>query len=402
MNNKKVHLKCVIFVLIFLLTGACGLSQVPAPPPIPIDKKLAPGDWEWLSYAGIPAEQMTRALKQIRQLPGKEAKKTAGQLRAAWEKASKEGKHAACLLMAAALEQAGEKNLALITYRKIKKESKGLPYAKSAAFRLRLSDNPKLAKPKKLESLYKDIFKQGDGWFFVPEKTWITPHEAAQYLLQLHNKELSFRFFNYLRSNSPFSQAYSYLFILLVLTIGIKVLELPLYAKVMKYSNKLHELWPDIQHIRYTASGPSEAQKQTNQLLLSHGVSPASGSAIFIVDIIFWLWAFYTLESFSPQFTLDGAKFLWTPDIMQRSIGILIAWVVISMIYNSLSVQARAYGSPGALAFSAFLVCTIFSVVGWFAKWQAYVFIFLMLLNTADIILNLVFHVVHRLRRYKY
>ncbi len=401
MKDKKVNLKFGVVVFILLFVAAGGFSQSPKPPPAAVDKTGEPGDWTWLSNTAIPEVQMTRALKQIPQSPPKEAGKIAGQLRSAWKEMSLEGKHAAALLIAAALEQAGDKRTALITYRKIVEVAEGMPYAISADFRLRLVDEPQLAQPGELESLYKDILKQGNGWFFVPQiKTWITPSEAAQHLLQLHDKKLSFRFFKYLWSKSPFPPAYSYLFILLVLTFGIKILELPLFIKTMDNAGKLRYLMPRIESIKSTAPSKSDEHRQITELLHSHGVNPAIGCGVIIVDLIFMVWALYTLVDYSPQFVLDGATFPWAPDIMQRSSGVLIAWAVISAINSLVTVNAQAPVPPGGRFLSSLMGGGVLALIAWFAGWPAYVFIFWILLTAAGIILHSGILGIQRLREY--
>jgi hypothetical protein len=58
---------------------------------------------------------------------------------------------------------------------------------------------------------------------------------ALQELVDLREDRPSFRVFQFLRSHSIFPTPYGYLFVLLVLGMGVKILELPLYVWVIRY-----------------------------------------------------------------------------------------------------------------------------------------------------------------------
>ncbi len=211
MKEKNRSFGYRLFIPVVLLMGIYLHSKTPTPPPLPLNTQSDYMGWSWLSRDAVPPGQVTRSLNEIWGLSKEKAKEAAYGLRAAWEKASIEGKHAACLLIAVALDRAKEDRLARLTYEQIKKEAEDLPYAKSAAFRLRFLDEPGLSKAENLEKVYKIITNETSGWFLLPkEKKWIMPQEALQPLLDLRAHELSFGFFKYLWSQSLFPVTYSY------------------------------------------------------------------------------------------------------------------------------------------------------------------------------------------------
>jgi hypothetical protein len=397
MKKKNMGYRFLVFCSVVLLMGIYLHSKTPNPPPLPLDNQYAPGGWSWLSRAALSSARVNKSLNEIWGLSMQEARKAAYGLRAAWEKASIEGKHAACLMIAAALEKARENRLARLAYQQVKKEAEGLPYAKSASFRLRLLDEPGLSKEENLEKVYKSIVDETDGWFLVPEKEiWITPAEARQPLLDLRAHELSFRFFKYLWSKSPFPGSYAYLFIFLVLTIGIKILELPLYVKTAKLVYQLRKLAPQIKAIQLDSSDLMEAQQRTNALYRSHGINLGSGCLVFIVDLIFIFWALISMSSFSPQFIQDGARFLWVTDITQPNQGVIIVMVILTLISSIITSAHQTYIPVGGLIFGSLISGGVLYFIAWHWKWPAYVFIFWILLTIFGILINTIFRAYFR------
>ncbi|MGD2086298.1 MAG: YidC/Oxa1 family membrane protein insertase [Candidatus Aminicenantes bacterium] len=390
MKKKNMGYRFLVLSSIVLLMGIYLHSKTPNPPPLNFDSQPDSRDWSWLSRAALSNTRVSETLNEIWGLPRQEAKKVAYGLRAAWGKASIEGKHAACLMIAAALEKAQKNRLARLTYQQIKKNAEILPYAKSASFRLRLFDEPGLSKPENNEKIYKFIADEADGWFLLPqEKRWIMPREALQPLIENREQDLSFRFFKFLRAHSPFPGSYAFLFIFLVLTIGIKVLELPLYVKTGKAAYQLRGLTPQIEDIRLNSSDFMEAQQRINALYRSHGINLSSGCLVLIVDLIFIIWALISMSSFSPQFIQDGARFLWVTDITQPNLGIIIVCVILSLVAQRLAFSSQQTLMPvGALIFGALISGTIISFIAMHWKWPAYVFIFWILLTIFGILIN--------------
>ncbi|MFO1432369.1 MAG: hypothetical protein U1F76_19865 [Candidatus Competibacteraceae bacterium] len=81
-----------------------------------------------------------------------------------------------------------------------------------------------------------DASRGAPGWFLVAGHDLDDAQRLAlQSSLDRRSDDLSMRFFRFLWSSSPFPQPYAYLFILLVLTLIVKFLELPFLFKTAQY-----------------------------------------------------------------------------------------------------------------------------------------------------------------------
>ena len=202
--------------------------------------------------------------------------------------------------------------------------------------------------------------------------------EALQNSLDKHNDELSMRFFHFLWSNSPFPKSYAYLFIFLVLTIAIKFMELPFLIKTAKFSLLLPSLRDDIQFIQNTyRDDPPLVFQKTQQLFQENGISSGSGCAVFTIDLIFVIWALISLSNYSPQFSLDGSKFLdIVPDVTKYSFWVVIFWISLSFLTFLMTSANNVGPSPGQLS-CGWLLNAIFIIgISWYWDWPAYIFIF--------------------------
>lgn len=401
-KQHKLRLIAMAVLLALLLSGCQKEPPPPEAPPLPLNRAIKgadAGEWSWLTRKGVPRVRVFKALNDIRKMKPAQAKALADTLRAAWEKASIDGKHAACLMIAAALEQAKEDRLARLAYEQVKEDAKGLPYQDSAKFRLKLLDEPELGTKEKIEDLYDLIIQKHQGWYLVPQKNqWIAPHHGIKPLLDLRADHLSIRFFRMLWNASIFEKNYAYLFILLVLTLGIKILEIPLYIKASKLYYAYGILESDIRYIQKSTLSPIQKNERIMALYRSQGVNPASGCAVFLVDGIFIMWAFHTMKSFSPQFVLDGAKFFWITDITRRDLGILVAWIIFALIYSGFAAASRQALSMDQMMAGVFLLTSIIAIAGWFAHWPAYLFIFIMVLGVVGAINDLIIRAIYRNR----
>lgn len=340
----------------------------------------------------IPNEQVAEALNTIWRAPAQDAIKTAEELDLVKAAASDEGKQAAGLLRAVALERAGQRGPAQAAYQEIVGTAAKSPYAVSAAIRLRILENPERT-PDELDQVYTAIGQQPDaeGWFLLSDG-WAhsTTHQTAwQALVDLRSNRLSFRFFQYLRSQSPFPIPYAYLFILLALTIGVKILALPLYVRTAKLNVQLRWLNPQIQMIRSIyRDDAAEMNQQLLALYQRYGVNFWGGCALGVVDMIFVIWGLVMLSNFSPQLALDGARFWWISDVTQRDFRILLAWVAVSTIQYLLTRTDQQNMTAGQ-AFAGMVISSAVIVgVAWYWQWPAYVFIFWLLLLISGLLIN--------------
>jgi YidC/Oxa1 family membrane protein insertase len=351
------------------------------------------GAWKWLLDFDLTPERVTEALNTLRDMPDQEVGPTVEQLRAATLLTSGEHYRAALLLLADALEQGENPDTALTTYQVIGPEPTDDPFVVSAAFRVGQLENPQ-----KLEKYYEEKSSQPErwGWFLVADQwEWnTTRHATWQGTMTERQSDLSIRFFNALRDESPFESSYHYMFILLVMTLGIKILALPLYTRSAKASVQLRRLTPQIQAIRSLYSGDSVALNQRlMELYRSNGVNIWSGCAASVVDLIFVVWALIAMGSYQPQMLLDGSKFMWVSDVTQADARILVVWGVISlilaMITGMMQQTTQQLGqSPALMSCSTIVFCVIIGVIAMQLDWPAYVFIFWTLLSLVGLIIT--------------
>lgn len=386
-------------------------TTVPEPESPPQIPESVSKEWEWL-FDNPSRDQVTQSLNDIWNLSPEEAAKMADELRTIRKMVSGNGKRVAGLLSAVAFEQAKDLNFARAAYKEVLDEKIDDPYATSVNTHLRFLDAPEL-NPENMEKIYKTIAEEPvkKGWFLVAEE-WVwdtTERVALQALLDLRADQLSFRFFRFLWLQSSFPEPYAYLFILLILTVGIKILELPLFAKAAKFSAQLRRLQPEINSIqRMYAGDPSTIQQQLAELYKARGVDLgggcAGGCAVLIVDLIFIIWVLFALRSFSPQFILDGARFFWISDITQRDFHILLAWLGVSLLHSLITGTSQQMGqqfsqfsqSPVLIFFSVIIGSSALLGIAWYWQWPAYVVIFWMLLTVSGTLISIILKIVWR------
>lgn len=82
------------------------------------------------------------------------------------------------------------------------------------------------------------------------------------------------------------------------------------------------------------------------------------------------------LNDFSPYMLLDGARFWWISDVLQRDVGILIVWVMMSLV-QSLTHPQRQYGEgevrgPQYTSFRL-IICVGLAGIAWYWELPAYI-----------------------------
>ncbi len=384
----------------------------------------AQGKYAWLNGSEAPRETVTSSLNAIAALSQSDASNEAASLRAAKTTASAEGQRAAGLLLGAALEEAGDLSGARVAYQELVNQAKETPYAASADFRLRVLEDPNRS-PDEREKFYEKLYEEAnaqkaapaaaqtaqaaqgatairairEGWFLVSDKwSWTDSRRAvSQTLIDLRSTELSFRFFSWLRSKSTFPAPYAYLFVLLALSVGVKILTLPLYVRAAKLQIQFRQLAPEIAYINNLYDyDPQLKQQKLAELYQERGVNVFWGCAVGLVDLIFVVWSLVALSDFAPQMALDGAVFWWIPDVLQRDLGILIAAVALVFIQGQIS-SASQPSSAGQVACGSLIFGAIFVGVAWYFQWPAAAIIFWVLLSSIGLLLNLILVGIHKI-----
>jgi hypothetical protein len=334
-------------------------------------------------------EAVTAALQEIWEMSPPAAARKSAELRA--RRAGSAGE-ATGLLFAVALERAGDPGAAE-AYRALLAGGPATPWGAAARARLRqLANAGESGASGDPDDLEEELSKEPEaaGWFLVGSRwKWTTLRRASlESLLAARSESLSIRFLELVRSWSTFPTAYGYLFVFLALTLGIKVLSLPLYVKSAQSAAKLRALQPEIERIRFDhGSDPAELHRQLAALWQRQGLSPMNGCAVMVVDLIFVIWALVTLADFMPRLMLDGARFGWATDLSRPDLGILLLWLGVSVIQGT--VAAFRLPAQGAqMVIGGLLFGLVFVGVAWFGDWPAYLLIFWGLLTLLGLLLN--------------
>jgi YidC/Oxa1 family membrane protein insertase len=285
----------------------------------------------------------------------------------------------------------GNPKEAMEAYRAAGNQEHGTPYAVSAVYRLRMLETGASAEPR--ESLFKQIAKEPElqGWFLNAGRwTWSTTRHAAwQDLVDLHSDRLSFRLFAFLRSKSVLPPVYAYVFILLVIAAGVKVLELPLMVKAARQAPILRTIAQQTKRIQETYSNdPEKVGPETMKLYQRYGASPWGGCLTGLVDLIFVIWSFVALRSYSPQLALDKSSFPGVSDIMEWDWKIAVIWVIVMVIAAALNMK-DSVAEPAQMAIGIILLPLVIIGIGWYWQWSAYVFIFWSLLTVVGVVFQI-------------
>lgn len=388
-------------------------TPVPTPEPIPEIVPI-PAEWNWLTAGEVEPARMTAALNEIWHGSDQEADAITRVLEAVQQNAAGDGGYAAGLLTAVAWERAAEPEKAYNAYQAVINLATETPYAASAAFRQRFlplsppdeslsyaervsnwSQRRSRPDPSNVTKIYELVLREPEkeGWFLTDSRwAWSTTHTVIQEpLTELRSTDLSFIFFQYLRARSPFPKEYAYLFVFLVLAVGIKGLALPLYVRSTRLTVKTRQLQPQVNQIRRLYDfNASLGEAKVQELYASQKINPADGCAIAAVDLIFFLWAIYAIIAFAPQLKVDGASFFWISDVTRRDFFILVIWAVTAVVSYQVTMKAARGGrvdSSGLITFFIFYVIFL-----WFLNLPAALFIFASLLTIIGILFNGLLH----------
>jgi hypothetical protein len=318
--------------------------ELVATPVSPVNDSRSAGvgleHWERLMDARLSHDQVLDGLNEI----WSEAPEDASLIADAFGQAElatlpEPNRQAIDLLAAVALERAGSIQKAYAFYKQVADRNPQDPYAASANVRLHFV-KPTTVKPGKepnvwtnwrdqinansvkqeafIAQQYSSILHEPErsGWFLISDQwAWSTSLQSTiQVLSSAGSGQFSYEVLRFLRSISPLQPQDSFIFVLLVLAVGLKVLELPLYVRNTRLAEYMRR---DDLPVRYSIL----ADPQSRRTMLINVYS------ITIVELIFIMWLLNAVQQSTVQWAVDGARFFWVEDVTQRNLWILVAWV---------------------------------------------------------------------------
>jgi membrane protein insertase Oxa1/YidC/SpoIIIJ len=368
-GNYEASMKFVTWKWKATTASAPPVSETPALVELPTSEADA-GPWAWLLAPNISEYTFVATLNDIwDQTPSQASDTVASLQRAAILAGPLSNKQAIDLLTAVALERAGDEISAHAMYQQIVNRNSSDGYTASAKYRLHFVKVPpekfnllKLgqwstqkiqyqnrAKAAQIEAEYTAIIREPEasGWFIIGEKwQWGTNRMAAiQNMLNRKSDQISFEFFQYLRAQSPFPKQYSFLYIILFLTLGVKFLALPIYARQAKLAILSPKIQREVQWLESLYSGDqAQLNAHRNEVYEKYRVEMVSGCIMPMVDMIFVVWAFIAIQGYVPQLALDGARFLWLDNLIERNLWMLVLWAGIYLVNAAITGELQAYG----------------------------------------------------------
>jgi YidC/Oxa1 family membrane protein insertase len=351
----------------------------------------------WLLASSVDGQMLVGELARLQALTPADARQEAAAIETEASRASGSGAQAAAFLRGVALERAGDTQSARALYAGVAKAEEGRALGESARFRLTLMADE--ARPAALrESSLKHLLSGPDvhGWFVVSGQWGEAGEHYAVWraLVDLRSGQISFAFFSFLSRYSPWHGHWAFLWVLVVLSAGAKLVQLPLLAKSAAAQGKIAALQPEIRRIQaiYSAD-PVEAQKRIMALYEQHGVDLKSGCLVVLADIIFVIWVLFSLASYGPQFALDGSSFGWVADVTAPDWRILVVWAISTTISSILAAQP---GQRGQMIGGGLITGLIFSLIAWYWAWPAYMMIYWTLLSVCGIVITVALYPIRR------
>lgn len=206
--------------------------------------------------------------------------------------------------------------------------------------------------------------------------------DQLQRLVAERSDRISFRVFQYLRSRSPFPPPYAYLFVLLVMTAGVKLCALPLQVRAARNAIRMQAVAPLIQDIQRQHAGDQQAiNLETLRVWQEHGIDLWAGCLVLPLDLIFVVWGLIALVGYSPQLVLDGSRFAWVADVTKFSFSIMLLWVTFTTVQTIVQISTQKTGQDLAMfVWSSIVSSGLITLAAWHWGWPAYIFIFWTLL----------------------
>jgi hypothetical protein len=338
-------------------------------------------DLSWTAADSIPSENVTALLESLARMGEEELSSHETRLAATLSDASETGRATVMLASAFAKERTGDLTAAEEVYHSVIAAASQTVYARTAELRLEVLD---AGRKDALEETYEVMAAQpgADVWARVDGRWTLTTTDRAALhgLMELRAERPSIRLFSYLQSQSVFPPEYAYLFILLVIGLAAKVLQLPLLSKSAKLSLAAPKLRPEIQRIRgLHRKDVVTMNKKIAEAYRSYGASPAAGCLKSLIELVLIIWIFVALGSYAPQLRLDGAQFLWAASVADRDLGLMAVWIVTGIFMTLISPRLSKANTAQLFAGTGVWLGVV-AAIAWFAGVPAYLFIFSTLL----------------------
>lgn len=224
---------------------------------------------------------------------------------------------------------------------------------------------------------------------------------ALRHLIELRRNTASFRFFQFINRRSLFDPPAAYMFILLVLCLGVKLVELPLYVRVAAFERELEDIAPQIRVIRAQhAKNPALAQAELKRLFTTIEFNPLPGCGLVVLDFIFFIWAIIAFSVFWPQLALDRAAFLWIRDVTAFNAWIVAGALVVLLQTRAITARQSAYhdGDRMQVTCGTFLIGAGIFGAAYYWKWPAYAFIFWIFLTLSGLLMTQLLRLIYRMR----
>lgn len=228
------------------------------------------------------------------------------------------------------------------------------------------------------------------GWFSIDRRwSWCSTSQVIAWeRFEYRRNSLSLKLFHILRSLSPFSRQYHYLFVLLAVILGLRVITLPIQIRLARMMIRLQALKHKIENIQilYRAKPLQMAQK-LRSLYRENNIDRTYCWLHAVLDLIAFSWFLLVSNQFSVQMSLDGSRLFWAPDVVAFNTklvsAILIGIVVVNTLYHR-----EPYRSTSRIIAVQILLYSLILVLGVCWVWPSYVFIFWFLLLTVSAVLN--------------
>ena len=145
----------------------------------------------------------------------------------------------------------------------------------------------------------------GKGWGDVMQYGWFSPiSRLLNWLLNIYHDLID-----------GISKAWSWGLAIIILTISVRVLIWPLYAKSTRTMKRMGKLKPKMDELREKyKDDPSKLQMETMGLYKQYGVNPVGGCLPMLLQIPIF-FGFYRMLQYAVE--LRGNGFLWVDDLSQ-------------------------------------------------------------------------------------
>lgn len=341
---------------------------------------------DWLSANEIDRERLGAVLAEVSGMKPDTAAVRAEQFKQQAATLTGEGKWAATLLEAVAWQAAGSPTFAKGTFELLIAQAKDTPYARTAEVELaRLEhDSPRTA-----EHYFKRLAAEPGAdekraWYRIDGNwIWTSKREASlRFLAASRSSFVSLRLYGALRSISPFAPRYHYVFILLCMTLLIKVILSPVLWRMAVVQMRMRRLAPEIRSLHEIYSSDLLLLHQHLQAFYTrHGLNYRGGCWLVVGELFLAIWMLALLGQCSPLVALDGSRFLWIADVTRFDFGAAVLMIAVSALPQYMMAKMThsrvlpAQIGCGLLSSGFFLLA-----VSWIWAWPAYVFLFGILL----------------------